>query len=301
MSLAEAPTVPPARHAALRPDLGAATRPRTYRGATGRLLRAELRLVFGRRRNQVLLAGLGVIPLLIGVALTLTAGSDGGGPAFLERVTGNGLFLVFTALVVATPFFLPLVVGVVSGDALAGEAGAGTLRYLLTVPVSRGRVLLAKGFGGFAFAAAAVGTVALVGLVTGLVLFPVGRVTLLSGGTVPYADGLLRALGVAAYVAITLGGLVAVGLFISTLTEVPVAAMAATVAFSVVSSVLDALPQLSAIHGLLLTHNALGFGDLLRSSVDLGGVASGLWTPLVYAGIFSALAWARFSNADVTA
>jgi len=298
MSLAEAParwSRPAAPHAI-------AAKPPAFRGATGRLVLAELRLVFGRRRNQVLLAGLGVIPLLIGIALRLTSGSDGGGgPAFLSRVTGNGLFLVFTALVVATPFFLPLVVGVISGDAIAGEAGAGTLRYLLTVPVSRARVLLAKGLGALSFAAAAVGAVAVVGLITGLALFPVGRVTLLSGGTVAYADGLLRALGVVAYVVVTLAGLVAVGLFISTLTEVPVAAMAATVAFSVVSSVLDALPQLSAIHPLLLTHHALDFGDLLRGQVDLLHLGSGLVTPLVYAGLFSTLAWARFSNADVTA
>ena len=43
-----------------------ALRPR--RGATGRFLRSELRLVFGRRRNQVLLLGLGLVPLLIALA-----------------------------------------------------------------------------------------------------------------------------------------------------------------------------------------------------------------------------------------
>jgi len=90
-------------------------------------------------------------------------------------------------------------------------------------------------------------------------------------------------------------------LLISTLTEVPVAAMAATVAFSVVSSVLDALPQLSAIHGLLLTHHWLDFGELLRSQVDVGRLVGGLGVQAVYVAVAGALAWARFSNADVTA
>ena len=58
----------------------------------------------------------------------------GDGPQFIGRVTGNGLFLVFTALTVSLPFFLPLIIGVVAGDSIAGEAGLGTLRYLLTVP-----------------------------------------------------------------------------------------------------------------------------------------------------------------------
>ncbi|MCW2779032.1 MAG: putative transporter integral rane protein, partial [Frankiales bacterium] len=217
-------------------------RPRR-RGASLRLVRSELRLVFGRRRNQVLLAALALVPLVVGLAVKLSNGPDNGdGPPFLSAVSSNGLFLVFTSLVVCLPLFLPLTVGIVSGDAVAGEASAGTLRYLLTVPVSRARLLVVKGLGSLAFAAAAVLTVALVGLVAGALLFGLGDVVLLSGDTVSLADGLLRALGVAAYVVLSLTGLVAVGLFLSTLTEVPVGAMASTVVLAVTSSVLDALP-----------------------------------------------------------
>ena len=34
------------------------------------------------------------------------------------------------------PLFLPLAVGVIAGDAVAGEANVGTLRYLLATPSS---------------------------------------------------------------------------------------------------------------------------------------------------------------------
>ena len=286
MSLAEAPLP-------LRPR----------RGATARFLRSELRLVFGRRRNQVLLAGLGLVALLIALAVTLTndGPSDGGGPPFSERVSSNGLFLVFTALTVSLPLFLPLAVGIVSGDAVAGEAGTGTLRYLLTVPVGRGRLLAVKGLAAFGYALAAVLTVALVGLAAGALLFGLGETTLLSGDTVSVGEGLLRALGVAAYVALSLTGLVAVGLLMSTLTEVPVAAMAATVVVAVVSSVLDALPQLSVVHPYLLTHHWFDFGDLLRTTVDYGSLASGLLVQVGWVLVAGTLAWSRFSTADVTA
>ena len=290
MSLAELETPTPVRR-------------RQQRGAGMRLLRSELRLVFGRRRNQVLLVALGLVPVVVGLAVRLSSDGpeSGEGPPFLSQVSSNGLFLVFTSLVVCLPLFLPLAVGIVSGDAVAGEASTGTLRYLLTVPVSRARLLLVKGAGAMAFAAAAVLSVSLVGLLAGAVLFGLGNVTLLSGDTVGLAEGLLRALGVAGYVTLSLTGLVAVGLLISTLTEVPVGAMATTIVVAVTSSVLDALPQLSAIHAGLLTHHWLDFGELLRADVDLASLGSGLLVQVAWVAVAAALAWSRFTTADVTA
>ena len=113
-------------------------RPTRYRGAFLRLYRGEMRLLLRRRRNAILLGVLAVVPIFIGVAVKVSDPGGGDGPQFLGRITGNGLFLVFTALTVSIPFFLPLVIGVVAGDSIAGEAGLGTLRYLLTVPVTRG-------------------------------------------------------------------------------------------------------------------------------------------------------------------
>lgn len=272
------------------------------RGAWGRLLRSELRLVFGRRRNLALLAGLAAVPLLLGIVLFVTQDTalSGQGPGFVGRVTGNGLFLVVAALFMCLPFLLPLTIGIASGEAIAGEAAAGTLRYLLAVPVSRTRLLGVKALATMAFVAAAVLAIALVALVTGGAFFGLTDVTLLSGTTVPLADGLVRVAGVAAYVALSLTGLVAVGLFFSTLTEVPVGAMAATVILAIVSAVLDTLPQLSAIHPFLLTHHWLDFAEFLRVEVDWGVLGQGLAVQAAWVAIFGSLAWSRFATADVS-
>jgi len=112
-----------------------------HRGVLARQLRSELRLVFRRRRNLAMLVVLGAIPILIGTAVKVSTPRPGeGGPAFIGQLTNNGLFLAFTALTICLPVFLPLAVAVVCGDAIAGEANTGTLRYLLTVPVSRTRL-----------------------------------------------------------------------------------------------------------------------------------------------------------------
>lgn len=271
-----------------------------YRGAFARLYRGEMRLILTRRRNLALLAVLGVVPIFIGVAVKISTPQGGDGPQFLGQITGNGLFLVFTALTVALPFFLPLVIGVVAGDSIAGEAGTGTLRYLLTVPVTRGRLLTVKSLGVASFTALAVLVVSMVGLLSGAVLFELHPVTLLSGDTVSLTDGLLRAAGIVAYVVIALCALAAAGLFVSTLTENAIAAMASTIAIAVFSALLDAVPQLSAIHGYLLTDHWLGFGEFLRYSIS--GSDLGRWSALhlAYAAVFLSMAWARITTKDIT-
>ena len=240
-------------------------------------------------------------PILIGIAVR-SATPRRRGAGLPRPDCGNGLFLVYTALTVCLPLFLPLAVGVVSGDSMAGEAGSGTLRYLLTIPVGRTRLLVAKAFGACTFAAGSVLVVAVSGLVTGAILFGLHDLTLLSGDTVSLANGLLRAVGVVVYVSPRCRVWSRIGVFISTLTEVPIAAMAATVATTIIVEVLDQVPQIGSARSVLFTHHWLGFGDLLRGYVDVGQLVS--WSSLQLPTLWSSARWpghgspARTSPAD---
>ena len=89
------------------------------------------------------------------------------GPGFFEAITSNGLFVAFAALAATLPLFLPLAVAAASGDAIAGEANQGTLRYLLTIPAGRTRLLLTKYAAVVVFGLAATALVALAGVVVG--------------------------------------------------------------------------------------------------------------------------------------
>lgn len=271
------------------------------RPAPLRLFRSELQLVFGRRRNQALLAVLSTAPILIGIAVRVsTPTGSGEGPAFLGQITQNGLFLAFTALTVTLPFFLPLSVAVVSGEAIAGEAGSGTLRNLLVVPVGRTRLLFTKYASVVAFGLASALVVWGVGLVVGLLLFPRGEVTLLSGTTVSFGDAFVRALFVALYVAAMLAGVGAIGMFFSTLTEVPMGAMAATAILTIISEIVGAVPQVRGIWPYLFTTPWTAFGDLLRSPIPLHDMGVGLLTQAVYIALFLMLAWARLTSKDIS-
>jgi ABC-2 type transport system permease protein len=274
--------------------------------SAARFYHSELRLVLLRRRNLLLLAVTAVFPLIIGIALRLAAphpqGGDGGGggPAFFNQLAGNGVFLTFIALSTLLILVLPVVVAVVAGDSVAGEAGYGTLRYLLAVPAGRTRLLAVKYGVIVTFGLCATFIVSAVALLAGTVLFPVGPVTLLSGTTVSLADGLLRLLFVTLYVAAAMAALGAIGLAISTLTEHAIGAIAAVMILVVTSEVLDNVPQLAAIGPYLPTHWWLSFDALLRAPVDTTTLLHGLLSFAVYAVLFGAFAWARFTSADIT-
>ena len=282
----------------------AAARPPAPARAWLRLLGSELLLVFRRRRNLALLAVVAVIPVIIGIALRLAGAgatsNNGGGPPFLDQVAGNGVFLTFLALTILLTLVLPLVVSVVSGDSIAGEAGYGTLRYLLAVPAGRTRLLVIKYLSVVAFGLCAALLISAVSLICGALLFPVGPVTLLSGTTVPLAEGLLRVLFVTLYVAGAMAAFGAIGVAISTFTEHAIGAVAALAVIVVASDVADNVPQFGAVHPYLPTHWWTSFDSLLRTPIDTTTLLHGLLSFCVYLLIFGSIAWARFTSGDIT-
>ena len=265
------------------------------------LMRSELKVMFTRRRTWAMLFAIALIPILLATAVYLSADrlAPGEGPPFLDRVTQNGLFTGFTAMLLAMPLFLPLTISVVAGDTIAGEAGLGTLRYLLIAPVGRARLLVVKYLGTIAFTLAGTFTLMIAGAIIGAIYFPVGPITLLSGDVIQIPEALWRMALVALYTTVSMMGMLALGLFISTLTTIPVGAMTGVLIASGVSQILDNLPQLSWLHEWLFTHYWLDFADILRQPMELSSFGSNLLLQLGYIAFFGALAYGRFTSKDI--
>jgi ABC-2 type transport system permease protein len=265
------------------------------------LLGSELSVLFRRRRTWAMLLALAAVPVLIAVAVRLSSSgpTPGRGPAFLDQITQNGLFVSAVGLIVSIPLFLPLTVGVVAGDTIAGEANVSTLRYLLVAPAGRVRLLVVKYLAAAVFCLAATLAVTIAGAIIGVALFPVGPVTLLSGDTIGAGDSVVRSLLIAAYITVSLLGLSAIGVFISTMTDVPVGAMATTIVLAVVSQILDSLPQLDWLHPWLFSHYWLGFADLLRQPISWDSFGQNALLQGGYFVVFAALAYGRFSTKDI--
>ncbi|MGW4879953.1 ABC transporter permease [Streptomyces sp. NPDC004262] len=272
------------------------------------LFRSELAVTLRRWRTLALLGVLAAVPVLIGIAVRIETqgdgqggGDGGGGPAFIAQITNNGLFLVFTALAATLPFFLPMAVGVVAGDAIAGEANAGTLRYLLVAPAGRTRLLLTKYATTMTFCLLATLVVAASALAVGALLFPLGDLTTISGTRISFTEGLGRALLIALVVAASLTGTAALGLFVSTLTNSGIAAMATTVGLLITVQILDQIPQLHALQPYFFSHYWLSFADLMRDPVYWDDLVKNLELQALYVAVFGSAAWARFGTKDITA
>ena len=264
----------------------------------------ELRKMFRRPRTWTTIAVLNALPILVAALLLMTdlAPRPGEGPPFLSAVLRNGALYPLAALAIVLPLFLPIAVAVVAGDSIAGEAQAGTLRYLLARPVGRTRLLVAKLAAVLAFVVVTVVVVAGVGWVIGSTLFeaePIGG-TSVSGTSLTSSELAGRTVLAVGYVAVSMMGVAAFALFFSTLTDSPLGATMGALAVLVASSLLFTLDAASPIAPYLPTRYWLAFVDLFRDPVHWRDITRGLALQGVYVGVLLAAAWANFTTKDVT-
>ena len=274
------------------------------------MIAVELRKMFRRPRTWATIAALCALPVAVAILLAVTdlAPRPGAGPAFLSAVLSNGNLFPLAALGIVLPLFLPIAVAVVAGDSVAGEASAGTLRYLLARPAGRTRLLVAKLVAVIAFVLVTVVVVAAVGYVLGKTLFatpppgatPVPISVSVSGTPLTTGEIAGRSLLAIGYVAVSMLGVAAFGLFFSTLTDSPLGATLGALAVLVASSLLFTLDAASPIAPYLPTRYWLAFVDFFRDPILWRDAVRGLALQGVYVGVLLAASWANFMTKDVT-
>jgi ABC-2 type transport system permease protein len=267
------------------------------------MITVELRKLVRRPRTWVTIAMLVALPTIVAVFLKVTGVGPrpGQGPAFLSEVLSNGALFPAAALAIVLPVFLPVAVAVMAGDAVAGEASAGTLRYLLVRPVSRTRLLVAKLIAVIVFVLLAVVVVALAGYLVGTRLFGTHPLPSVSGG--PPLSGMSaygRLVLTVGYVGWCMLGVAAIALFLSTVTDSALGAALGALAMLITSQVLVTLDATAAVKPYLPTRYWLAFIDLFRTPILWHDVTRGFALQAVYVGVLLLMAWAQFASKDVT-
>lgn len=273
------------------------------------MIAIELRKLFRRPRTWLTIGLLDALPVMVAILLAVThaAPRPGQGPAFLSAVLNNGSLFAVAALAIVLPLFLPVAVAVIAGDAVAGEAQAGTLRYLLIRPVGRTRLLVAKLVATFVFVAGSVVVVAGTGYLVGRAALGHGAaesatvaVTSVSGTGLSTGQIIWRTVITIGYVAFSMIGVAAMALFLSTITDAALSASLGAMAFLIGSSLLLTLDAARALQPYLPTRYWLSFIDLFRDPILWRNVERGVALQAVYVAVLLGAAWANFTTKDVT-
>lgn len=269
------------------------------------MIAVELQKMVRSRRTWVTILLIDALPTLVAVLLAVTdlGPRPGAGPAFLSAVLTDGSLYPLAAIAIVLPLFLPVAVAVTAGDAVAGEAQAGTLRYMLIRPVGRTRVLVAKLVSVMAFVLLTVAVVAVTAYVSGMLLLgntsSAVASTSFSGTALTTQQVLLRTLLALAYAMLSMLGVAAIALFLSTVVETPLAAAMGTLAVLIASTLLLTLDAANVLQPYLPTRYWLSFTDLFRDPILWHDVTRGVLLQAVYVAVFLAAAWANFMTKDI--
>jgi ABC-2 type transport system permease protein len=298
------------------------------------VIAVELFKLVRRVRTWFTIGLLCALPLVVAIFIAVThlVPPPGQASAFLSAVLDDGQLYPAAALALVLPVFLPVAVAVVAGESIAGEASAGTLRYLLARPVGRTRLLVAKLTSVTTFTLAAVIAVTVTSYATGVLILGPSRAAAvgappggLSGSIAPGAGGsptaglqagaaitslsgtplttlelVERVLGAMAFITVSMLGVAAIAIFLSTFTDSALGAALGALATLVASEVLVTLNAASAVQPYLPTRYWLAWIDFFRQPIFWRDIQRGFGIQAVYVVVFLAAAWANFATRDIT-
>jgi ABC-2 type transport system permease protein len=290
----------------------------------------ELIKLARRPRTWISLVLTCALPFVVAIFIAIThlTPPPGQGGAFLSAVLADGALYPAAALALVLPVFLPVAVAVVAGDSIAGEAATGTLRYLLVRPVGRTRLLVAKLTSVIVYVLMVVIAVSVTAYATGVLLLgpsrgaavglaPAGSgpgslaptggqlaggaVTSLSGAPLSLLQLAERTAGGIAFITVSMLGVAAIALFLSTVTDSALGAALGALAVLVASEILVTLNAATVVQPYLPTRYWLAWIDFFRQPIFWRNIERGFAIQAVYVAVFLAAAWASFSTKDITA
>jgi ABC-2 type transport system permease protein len=276
-----------------------------YRASATLPLRAEWRRQAARRRTQLALGFMALLPVIILAAFEFGGNGDednGGGEfgSLVELATSGGLNFTLFSIFVSAGFLLVVVVALFCGDTVASEASWGSLRYLLAAPAPRARLLAVKLVVALGYSLLALLTLAGVALLIGTLRYgwaPLGSTV---AAEIPAGEGVLRLLGVLGYLATMLLVVAGLAFLLSVLTDAALGAVGGAVLLWILSSILDQITALGGLRSLLPTHFSTAWLGLLSTPTQTDDVVKGAIAAVSYATVFWALAFWRFTRKDVT-
>jgi ABC-2 type transport system permease protein len=272
-----------------------------YRPSGTLPLRVELVRQVRRRRTQVALGFLALLPFILLAAFEL--GSDGEGNTsggLVDLATTSAANFTIFALFASSGFLLVVIVALFFGDTVASEASWSSLRYLLAAPVPRSRLLRQKAVVSTLLTVVALVLLPAVAMGVGVTFYGTGDTLSPTGESMPFDTSVWRITLACGYLLVHLSWVAALAMLLSVSTDAPLGAVGGAVLVSILSQILDSITALGDLRDYLPTHYAFAWADLLSNDVDWSELTWGAFSAITYAAVFATLAWRRFATKDIT-
>jgi len=264
--------------------------------------RAEWGRQVGRTRTKWILGIVLALPLIFVGAFALDRGPRQGsqtGTRMVDYATSGGANFTVFVLLVASELLLVIVAALLLGDPVPAEASWSSLRYLLTAPVRRARLLTAKVSVGVVHLAILLIVLPTWAFLIGSLVYGTSSFTIPGGGALTLAELLPRLAIAIAYIFVAMLPVAAIAFAIGVGTDTPLAAVGGALIAYIVAGILGSIDALGSFRNGLPGHYQRSWLELLQPTYDWVALRHGVLWSILWALVFFALGWRRFARKDV--
>jgi len=250
------------------------------------LLQIELFKIFRKPRTYISFGAIAAMVIIVQIALKFD------GQSYIEFILGslketldipyttilNGYFVCFIILNLLL-IHIPLLIALVAGDEVAGEANMGTLRLLVSKPVSRTELMLAKFFATVIYTALVLAWMAFLSLVLSIFIFGTNDLIVARSNTLEIinrSDVMWRYLAAFAYATVALTTVAALAFMLSVFAENSIGPIVSTISIVIVFTILSEMqiPLYDrTVKPYLFTSHMLGWKGFFYLKADAEGVS----------------------------
>ena len=274
------------------------------------LLRIELYKIFKRPRTYISFGIVTAITLIIQLAMV------SGGREFisfcLQGITEqfdvqgkivNG-YLVAYIILQSLLLQIPLLVALVAGDTLAGEANTGTLRLILTKPITRTKLVLVKFFSSFIYTILLILWLAFMGLFLSLFIFGGGDMINMKSDAIVMIlqhDIMWRYAAAFLFAVLAMTTIASLSILLSAFADNSIGPIIATMGVVVVLTILSnlELPLFNIIKPYLMTTHMVGWKGFFDDPVPYAAIGRSVAVLSAYTIAFLGATILYFNKKDI--
>lgn len=275
-----------------------------------KLLKIELFKIFRRPRTYIAFAAIAAIIFLIQLALY----SDG--EAFLQfgmqslketfDINGKILsgYMVCFIILQTLLIHVPLLIALVAGDTIAGEANMGTLRLLVTKPISRSQFMWTKFTATVIYTLLLLIFMAVLSLVVSIAVFGTSDLIIMKSEMIVILDSndvLWRYFAAFGFAAVAMTTVASLAFLLSVFAENSIGPIVTTMSIVILFTILTTMdiPLFNALKPFLFTNHMLNWKGFFEDPVDYREVFKSLFVLIGHIVLFVSAAITIFKRKDI--